>query len=76
MTKNNKEKKIEIIDTNKAVELLGITRAWFHQKYRAKLTRVPSYDNKAYYLLEEIKEIIRNREQGNEIVEPKYKIVE
>lgn len=75
MQKKTNKKKIEIVDTNKAIEILGITRAWFHQKYRAKLTRVPSMDNKAYYVLQEILDIKKNRDEGNEIVESKYKIV-
>jgi len=70
----NKEQEIEIVSTQKAAELFGCTVAWFHQNYRNKLTRVPSTDNRAYYLLEEIKKII---EEGNakKVVEPKYKII-
>lgn len=76
MQKNKKEKKIEIVDTQKAVSMLGITRAYFYQKYRSKLTRVPSLDNKGYYLLEEIKELIKEKNEKSEIVDSKYKIIE
>jgi hypothetical protein len=54
--------KINVLTTKGACEILGIKPAWFHQKYRDRLTRLPSIDNKAYYNYDEVVALKKKKE--------------
>lgn len=66
------EEKIDVVTTKKAAEILGCTVAWFHQKYRSELTKIPSLDNRCYYSLKEVNSL---KETKDKKIEGNYKIV-
>jgi hypothetical protein len=56
MSKKEVEKR-KVLTLLGVIEELGCSRAWFFQKYREQLERLPSTDNKAYYDYEEVKKL-------------------
>lgn len=64
--------KPKVVTTQKAMEILGCKPSWFHRRYKPMLTRMPSTDNRVYYLYNEvlkIKEERDNKESPYEVVE-------
>lgn len=66
------DKKIDIIDTNKALEMFGCSRKTFYTKYEGLLKQIPKIGVKRYYELEDVEKVIER------ISKPmsKYNIVE
>ena len=54
-------KKINVVTTSKAIELLGVSRMTFYNKYKFRLEQMPSTDNKCYYKLEDVNKLVEEK---------------
>jgi len=51
-------KKIDIIDTDKVLEMFGCSRKTFYLKYEGLLKQIPKIGVKRYYELDDVKKVI------------------
>lgn len=64
MSTKNKISKPKIVNTKKALELIGCNRAWFYKTHVPKLTVLEKLKNERVYLLSEILAIKKEKESS------------
>lgn len=50
----NEKETINVYSTQKTIEVLGICRIYFYNKYKQKLTSLPKQGNKNFFLESEV----------------------